>query len=219
MSNESPKHQVFQQLAAVAKAAGHESRLELLESLAQGERSVESLAQRAGLSVANASQHLQQLRRAGLATARRQGKQILYRLADETVIDLLSALGRVAERHVAAVRQIMDVYFCRLDEMEAVSRDELIERMRDGLVTLLDVRPEDEFSAAHLPGAVNIPLADLEARLGDVDRAREIVAYCRGPWCVLSYEAVAKLRARGFRIRRLEGGLPEWQAAGLEVET
>lgn len=218
MSSQSPKNRLFEQLAVVGKAIGHASRLELLESLGQGERGVDSLAERAGLTVGNASQHLQQLRRAGLVTARRQGKQILYRLTDDTVVDLLSALGRVAERNMAEMQQILDSYFNRVDELEPVSRDDLVERMRDGLVTLLDVRPEDEFAAGHLPGAVNIPLADLEARLTDLDSDREIVAYCRGPYCVLSVEAVARLRALGFRVRRFEAGLPEWAAAGLTVE-
>lgn len=218
MSSQGPKYRLFEQLAVVGKAIGHASRLELLESLAQGERGVESLAARASLSVGNASQHLQHLRRAGLVTARRRGKEVLYRLTDDAVVELLSAVGKVAERNIAEVQQILDSYFNRVDELEPVSREDLIERMQDKLVTLLDVRPGDEYAAGHLPGAINIPLPELEERLNDLDPGREIVAYCRGPYCVLSVEAVSRLRARGYNVRRFEAGLPEWAAAGLEVE-
>jgi ArsR family transcriptional regulator len=215
----SPKQALFAEFAAVARALGHPHRLELLEQLAQGERGVEALAERVGLSVANTSQHLQQLRRAGLAVSRRQGKFVLYRLADETVLTLLSSLRQVAERNVAEVDRIVRGYFADRDALEPVSREELLERSRAGLVTVLDVRPADEFAQGHLPGAVNIPLAQIEARLAEFDRDREIVAYCRGAYCVLSFEAVAALRARGFTARRLEEGLPEWKAAGLPLES
>lgn len=217
MSRSSPKSTLFAQFAAVAKAFAHPHRLEILEQLAQGERSVEVVAERTGLSVANASQHLQQMRRAGIVAARREGKFILYTLADDAVLDLVSALRRVAERNVAEVEQVIRSYFNDRDSMEPVSREELLEKSRAGVVTVLDVRPADEFALGHLPGAVNIPLRDLEARLAQLDRGQEIVAYCRGPYCVLSYEAVAALRARGFKVRRLEDGLPEWRAAGLPV--
>jgi ArsR family transcriptional regulator len=216
MSSESPKRKLFAEFAAVARAVGHEHRLELLEHLGQGERSVESLAERLGLSVANASQHLQHLRRAGLVASRRDGKYVLYRVADDAVVDLLSGLRRVAERTVAEVDRLLSGYF--RDSLEPVGRTDLLDRMRDGLVTVLDVRPEDEFALGHLPGAVNIPLADLERRLADLPPDQELIAYCRGPYCVLSFEAVAKLRRRGYRARRLEDGYPEWKAAGLPVE-
>jgi rhodanese-related sulfurtransferase/predicted transcriptional regulator len=216
MSSESPKRKLFAEFAAVARAVGHEHRLELLEHLGQGERSVESLAERLGLSVANASQHLQHLRRAGLVASRRDGKYVLYRVADDAVVDLLSGLRRVAERTVAEVDRLLSGYF--RDSLEPVGRPDLLDRMRDGLVTVLDVRPEDEFALGHLPGAVNIPLADLERRLADLPPDQELIAYCRGPYCVLSFEAVAKLRRRGYRARRLEDGYPEWKAAGLPVE-
>jgi rhodanese-related sulfurtransferase/predicted transcriptional regulator len=216
MSSESPKRKLFAEFAAVARAVGHEHRLELLEHLGQGERSVESLAERLGLSVANASQHLQHLRRAGLVASRRDGKYVLYRVADDAVVDLLSGLRRVAERTVAEVDRLLSGYF--RDSLEPVGRTDLLDRMRDGLVTVLDVRPEDEFALGHLPGAVNIPLADLERRLADLPPDPELIAYCRGPYCVLSFEAVAKLRRRGYRARRLEDGYPEWKAAGLPVE-
>lgn len=219
MSSESPKRLLFRQFAAVAKAVAHEHRLELLEALAQGERSVEILASRAGLSIANASQHLQQMRRAGLIEARRDGKFVYYRLPDAAVLDLVAALTRIGERHVAEVGKIVYDYFQSRDDMEPVSRSELLVRMKKGEVQLLDVRPEDEFALAHLPGAMNIPLDRLKKKLSALDPAKEIIAYCRGPYCVLSFEAVAMLRAKGFRVRRLEDGLPEWKAASLPIET
>src|SRR5262244_2582747 len=199
MSRTSPKLALFAQFAAVAKALAHAHRLEILEQLAQGERSVEVVAQRTGLSVANTSQHLQHMRRAGIVAARREGKFILYTLADE--------------------ERVIRSYFHDRDSMEPVSREQLLENSRAGVVTVLDVRPADEFALGHLPRAVNIPLRELEARLGELDRDQEVVAYCRGPYCVLSYEAVAALRARGFKARRLEDGLPEWRAAGLPIVT
>ena len=217
MSSQGPKQALFAQFAAVAKALGHAHRLELLEQLAQGERTVEVLAQRTKLSIANASQHLQHMRRAGLVANRRAGKFIYYRLADDAVLDLLAVLRGIAERNIAEVERVIRSYFDKRDSLEAVSREELIERSRAGTVTILDVRPEDEFALGHLPSALNIPLRELEARLGEIDPKQEIVAYCRGPYCVLSYEAVAALRARGFKVRRLEDGLPEWRAAGLPV--
>jgi ArsR family transcriptional regulator len=219
VTTESPKQILLSALAEVAKAIAHPHRLELLEQLAQGERAVEAVAERTGLSVANASQHLQQLRRAGLVAARRDGKFVRYRLADDAVLGLLGALGVVAERNVATVERLIHDYFNDRDALEPVSREELLERSRLGLVTVLDIRPADEYALGHLPGAINIPLSELEVRLAEIEPGHEIVAYCRGPYCVLSYEAVAALRARGFTVRRLEDGLPEWRAAGLPVET
>lgn len=214
----SPKLRIFSHLAEIAKALGQTNRLELVEQLAQGPRSVEVLAARTGLSVANASQHLQSLRRAGLVATRREGKYIICRLSDPLILDLLAALRRVAERNVAEVQQVVATYFKTRDALEPVSRTALLERLRAGLVSVLDVRPEDEFALGHLPEAINIPLADLEKRLNDLPRDREIVAYCRGPYCVLSFEAIALLRAHGFTVRRLEDGYPEWRASGLPVE-
>lgn len=213
-----PKQALYAEFASVARALGSQHRLEILEHLAQGERGVEALAERVGLSVANTSQHLQQLRRSGLVASRRDGKFVLYRLADETVLGVIAALSGIAERNLAEVDRIRRTYFDDRDNMEPVSRNELLQRTRDNLVTVLDVRPPDEFAVGHVPGAVNIPLDELEARLAELDPDHEIVAYCRGPWCVLSFEAVAALRVRGFKIRRLEDGLPEWRAAGLPVE-
>jgi ArsR family transcriptional regulator len=218
MSSGNAKRDLYVQFAAVAKAIGNEHRLELLELVAQGERSVEALAGHSGLSIANASQHLQQLRRAGLVSSRRQGKFVLYRLADDAVLAMLAAMRKVAERNLGEVGRILRSYFHERDDLEPVTRAELRRRMQQGLVTLLDVRPADEYALGHLPGARNIPLGQLERHLARLDRRTEIVAYCRGPYCVLSFEAVARLRRRGFAARRLEDGLPEWRAAGLPVE-
>jgi ArsR family transcriptional regulator len=218
MSSDGPKHALFIQFALVAKALGHADRLELLEHVGQGERGVESLAQRTGLSIANASQHLHQLRRAGLVASRRDGKFVLYRIADQSVVSLLSALRHVAERNLAEVERIVRSYFSDRDDMEPVSREELLERTRAGLVTVLDVRPADEFDAGHIPGAISMPFTEIESRIAELDPAQEIVAYCRGAYCVLSFEAVAALRALGFKVRRLEDGLPEWKASGLPME-
>jgi len=217
MRRENPKQALFAQFAVVAKTLGHAHRLDLLEQASQGERSVEILAERTGLSVANASQHLQHLRRAGLVTSRRDGKFVYYRLADDAVLDLVAALHRIAERNIAEVGRVLQSYFYERDSLEPISREELLKRSRAGAVTILDVRPEDEFVLGHLPAAINIPLRALQARLPELDRKQEIIAYCRGPYCVLSFEAVAALRKQGFKVRRLVDGLPEWRAAGLPI--
>jgi rhodanese-related sulfurtransferase/DNA-binding transcriptional ArsR family regulator len=217
MSIRNPKQALYAQFATVAKALGHPQRLELIEHLAQGSRSVDLLAGKLGLPIANVSQHLQTLRRAGLVQAERDGKFVNYRLVDDTVLPLFASVRAVAERHIAEVDRIVGAYFDARDDMEPVTREELAERMRDGLVTVIDVRPADEFALGHLPGALNVPLAELDLRLTGLTPDREIVAYCRGPWCVLSFEAVAELRTRGYRARRLEDGLPEWKAAGMPV--
>ena len=212
MSSSGPKQAIYENLAQVAQALGHAHRLELLEHLAQGIRTVEELSARAHLTFANTSRHLQILRRARLVDTERRGKHILYRLAgDAEVVTLIKALGRVGERNVAEIGRVVTDYFQARDALEPVSRDDL--------VTLLDVRPEDEFALGHLPGALNVPLAELERRLGELPKGREVIAYCRGPYCVLSFEAVAALRARGYRIRGLEDGYPEWKAAGLPIES
>jgi ArsR family transcriptional regulator len=213
-----PKHRLFVQFAAVARALGHEHRLELLEALAQSERSVEALAARAGQSIANTSQHLQQLRRAGLVETRREGKHVIYRLKNDAVLALIAALQQVAERNLAEVQQIVAAYFTSRDSLDAISRQDLLRRLAEGDVVVLDVRPEDEFAAGHLPGAINLPVAALNQEMASLPRDKEIVAYCRGPYCVLSFDAIEVLRAHGFRARRLEDGFPEWRVAGLQVE-
>src|SRR5438067_12454151 len=216
MSTVGPKQRVFASLAVIAQALGHAHRLELLEHLGQGERSVEGLAARTGLTLANTSRHLQLLRRAALVEGRREWKRVFYRLSDEdAVIGLLHALSRVGERNSAEIARVIATYFRARDELEPVSRTELLDRLRAGTATVLDVRPEDEFRQGHLPDALNIPLSQLERRLVELPPDREIVAYCRGAWCVLSFEAVAALRQRGYRARRLEDGFPEWKIAGL----
>lgn len=212
-----PKQALYAEFALTAKALAHPHRLELLEYAAQGPMSVETLAERVGLSVANASQHLRQLREAGLVTAKREGKFVRYVLADDAVLDLISSVHVVAARRRAEVSRIVSGYFDARDAMEPISRAELMERARDGTVTVIDVRPREEYALGHVPGALCVPLDELDTRLSELDPAQRIVAYCRGPWCVLSFEAVAQLRALGFDARRLEAGYPEWRAAGMRV--
>jgi rhodanese-related sulfurtransferase len=219
MSSRNPKQQLFEQFALVAKTLGHPHRLELLEQLAQGERSVDALAEKTGLSIANASQHLQRMLVAGIVANRREGKSVIYRLSSDCVLHGLAAIRCIAEDHVAVVERVTRSYFNERDSMEAVSRKELLKRSKEGSVAVLDVRPADEFALGHVAGAVNIPLRELQSRLSEFDRAIEIVAYCRGPYCVLSYEAVAVLRKQGFKARRLEDGFPEWRALGFPSAT
>lgn len=213
------KHDLFTQFARVGKALANANRLELLEFVAQGARSVEELARVSGLSVANASQHLQELRQAGLVTSRKEGLRVYYELSGDDVIRLLDVLRVVAEHRVAEVQKLVDTYLTSKDDLEPLAAEELLGRARNGLVTVLDVRPPEEYLAGHLPGAVNIPLSQLESRLGKLPKKREIVAYCRGPYCVLAFEAVAKLRKKGLKARRLEAGFPEWRLRGFPVET
>ncbi len=219
MSSTKPKAVIYENLAEVAQALGHAHRLELLEHIAQGPRSVETLAARAGLTFANASRHLQILRRARLVEGERVGKQVFYRLSGEAeVVALMKALGALGERNIAEIERVQADYFLARDSLEPISRDELLDRIESGMVTVLDVRPEDEFAAGHLPRAVNIPIRDLDRRLSELPAGREVIAYCRGPYCVLSFDAVAALRTKGVTARRLEDGYPEWKAAGLPVE-
>lgn len=207
-------------LAQVARALGNGHRLALLERLAQGEASVETLAHTTDLTIGNASQHLQQLRRAGLVTARRAGKQMIYRLTDERIVTLLGLLREVAETNLAEMERLVGRLFADDDTespLEAVTRDELLSGLSSEKVVVLDVRPEEEYQAGHLPRAINAPVEKLEQMLDLLPADQEIVAYCRGPYCVLSHEAVQILRRRGFRVRRYEEGYPEWKAAGLPV--
>lgn len=214
----SPKFLIFEHIADLARALSSPQRLELLEHISQGERSVEALAALCGMSEANASHHLKQLRQAGLIRSRRSGKNVIYQLGGSSPDAILAALRAHVEASRTEVQAIVTDYFERLDAMEPVQRTILLERMAHDEVVLLDVRPQDEYRLGHIPGALNITLADLEQKLADMPPDREIVAYCRGPYCVLSFEAVALLRRKGFRARRLEDGLPEWRAAGLAVE-
>jgi len=159
------------------------------------------------------------MRRAGLVAAERQGKYVIYRLASPDVLNAVEAIQQVAEANLAEVEKVVRGYFDQRDSLEPISRDELQSRLRDGTVTVLDVRPPDEYALGHVPGAVNVPLGELEARLSTLDPAQEVIAYCRGPYCVMSFEAVARLRQRGFSARRLQDGMPEWAAAGQPVES
>jgi len=218
MSTQNLKQQLFEQFARVGKALSSPVRLDLLECLGQGQRSVEALAEKCGIPVSNASHHLQQLRQAGLVSASKDGLYVYYRLAGDEVIGLLNALRSVAEQNNAEVDRLINTYLTVKDTLEPVLAEELLDRVRKGLVTVLDVRPPDEYAAGHIAGAVNVPLAELEKYLRKLKPKKEIVAYCRGPHCVLSYDAVEKLRARGIKARRLKEGFPEWKAAGLPVE-
>lgn len=213
------KYDVHTQLARVAKAAGHPHRLALLEFVAQGPRSVDELARMTRLSVANTSKHLQELRHAGLVRARREGLRVFYEVAGPDVVDLLSALRVVGETRLAEVEQLVRTFIQARDDLEPLPAAELLERVQLGLVTVLDVRPSEEFAAGHLPGAVNIASEALADHIGRLPKGREIIAYCRGPYCLLSVDAVVLLRAQGYAARRLATGFPEWKAAGHPVES
>jgi rhodanese-related sulfurtransferase/DNA-binding transcriptional ArsR family regulator len=215
----SPKQAVYEQLARIGKALSTPARLEILELLAQAERSVDGLARLSGLTVANTSQHLQLLRQVGLVTSRREGQFIFYRLAGDEVVTLIGSLGRVGETYIADVGKLIQNFFTAQDEIEAVPAKELLKQVRKGLVTVIDLRPVEEYAAGHVPGAINVPLPELQKRLRDLPKGKEIIAYCRGPYCLMSFTAVKMLRGRGHKARRLEAGLPEWRSAGLPVQT
>ena len=219
MSREqSPKRNVFTQLARIGTALSSPVRLEFLELLAQGERSVEDLSTLTGTSVANTSQHLQKLRQAGLVVGRKRGLFVFYRVESERVMALIGALAQVGEAHDAEIERIVRLYFFSKDDFEPVPAAELLDRARKGLVTVLDVRPPEEYEAGHVPGALNIPIEQLEKLLRELPKRREVIAYCRGPFCLMSYEAVQLLRKKGIKARRLQDGMPEWRVAGLPVE-
>ncbi len=213
----SPKLALLEEYALVARALSAPARLSLLEQLAQEERGVEALAEKTGLTIANCSQHLQQLRRAGLVTSRRDGKAVIYRLTDPKTLQLMDLLRIVAERNLAQVERILRGLSGGEDAPEPVSREDLAARIANGSVTVLDVRPADEFAAGHIPGARNTTLTEIERIVPTLDPAAEIVAYCRGPYCVYAHQAVAALRKHGFNARRLEGGLPEWREDGRDI--
>ena len=213
------KDRLYAEFARIGKALGSPHRLEILEVLAQGERTVESVATETGLSIANASRHLQQLRQAQLVLARREGLFVHYRLAGAEVVNLVVALRRTAEQHLAEVDRVVGDFFGERDEFEPVTPDELARRMTNGEVVVLDVRPEQEFAAGHIEGALSIPVADLSDRVDALPLEKEYVAYCRGPYCVYADEAVAVLRAHGLKAQRLTEGYPEWWLAGRPVRT
>ena len=212
------KNQLYEQFARIGKALANPHRLELLDVLAQGERSVEELAQEIGVPVANASQHLQVLRAAQLVDVRREGVYIYYRLADEQVFTLWQTMRRVGEARIAEIDRIVDTYLHDRNQLQPIGAADLLQRLVEGGVVLLDVRPVAEYTIGHLPDALSIPVTELEDRLPELPLDKEIVAYCRGPYCVFADEAVALLRTNGYNARRLEQGLPDWQALGLPVE-
>lgn len=218
MSAREVKEALYEQFARLGKAVASPRRIELLDLLCQGERTVEGLAKASRMGVTNTSAHLQVLRQARLVETRRDGVRVFYRLADEQVCRFFFALRDLGRVRLAEVEQVVRDYFEARDELEPVSRGALLRRMERGDAAVLDVRPAEEFAAGHVPGAASIPLPELERRLGELPRDVEIVAYCRGPYCVLAPEALSLLRANGFRARRLEDGFPEWRLAGLPVE-
>ncbi len=218
MSSDLQKLQLYQAIGRVAAALGSAGRLQILEFVAQGERSVDALAGMTGLSVANTSKHLQALRQAGLVKARKEGLRVFYCLAGDDVSLLLSALRGVAEHRAADVEKLLRTWLAHRDELDPVPAREVLQRLKSGLVTVLDVRPAEEFAAGHLPGAINVPVEKLETFLSKLPKRKQVVAYCRGPYCLMSFEAVTKLRKRGYKARRLVDGYPEWRAAGLPVE-
>jgi rhodanese-related sulfurtransferase/predicted transcriptional regulator len=212
------KYHIFVLFARVGKALASPKRLEIVDLLAQGERTVEEIARETAMSVASASQHLQALKAARMVEARREGLYMHYRLADEDVFRTWQAVRALAESRLSEVDRVVEAYLENRDALEAVDATELMERLSDEGVVVLDVRPEEEYRAGHIPGAISVPVDALEAALQTLPRDREIVAYCRGPYCVFSDEAVALLRSRGYRARRLRQGLPDWRAAGMPVE-
>ena len=218
MSSDLDKQRLYEAIGRVAAALGSAGRLQILELVAQGERGVDTLAAMTGLSVANTSKHLQALRQAGLVNGRKEGLRVYYALAGDDVSLLLAALRGVAEHRAADVERLLRTWLAHRDELDRVPAREVLERLRKGLVTVLDVRPAEEYASGHLPGAINVPMEKLETYLSKLPKRKEVVAYCRGPYCLMSFDAVEKLRRRGFKAKRMEDGYPEWRAAGLPVE-
>lgn len=210
---------IYEQIARIGQASASPGRLELLDLLSQGPRTVEVLAHQTGQSVATTSHHLQVLRRARLVDAQKAGLYVTYRLADPEVGAFFLSLRHLAESRLAEVQQVTRQYMEERGALEPVGNDELVRRVRAGEVTLIDVRPREEYVAAHIPGAISVPLGELQKRLGTLRKRREIVAYCRGPYCVMALDAVDLLRRKGFRAHRMEHGVPEWRAQGWRVET
>jgi rhodanese-related sulfurtransferase/DNA-binding transcriptional ArsR family regulator len=211
------KDAIYEQFARVGKAVASPKRLELLDLLCQGPRTVEALANEAAISVANASQHLQALRAARLVDAEKRGVHVEYRLADDEVCRFFLSLRTLAESRLAEVDRVTHEYFESRGAMEPVAGEELLRRVRAGEVTVLDVRPEQEFRAGHIPGALSIPVGELRARLGELPEGRAVVAYCRGPYCVMAIDAVTQLRSHGFEAHRMEQGVADWRARGWRV--
>jgi len=212
------KDAIYEQLARIGKASSSPKRLELLDLLCQGPRTVEALAKESALSVANASQHLQVLRAARLVEAEKKGLYVEYRLADDQVGRFFVALRGLAQARLTEIESVQRAFFAKRESMEPVQADELLRRVRAGEVTLIDVRPASEYRAGHIPGALSVPLSELKTRLKALPKDREIVAYCRGPYCVMAVEAAELLRKKGFRAERMEQGVVDWRARGWRVE-
>lgn len=212
------KDQLFEQFARIGKCLSNGRRLEILEVLAQGPHSVEELAREVGLSIANASQHLQVLRRSNLVTVKREGLYANYNLASDEVLRICISMRRLAEKHLSDVRQLVNSYLSAREKLEPLSCEELLRRLKDQSVFMVDVRPHEEYEAGHIAGARSIPLAELRARLREIPKKRAVVAYCRGPYCVFADEAVSILSSKGYRAVRLQEGFPEWKSRGLAVE-
>ena len=215
--NRAFKDAIYDQFARIGKAVSSPKRLELLDILCQGPRTVEVLAKETGLAVANASQHLQVLRAARLVETEKEGLFVIYRLADQAVCEFFRAMRVLAESRLAEVEQIKRQFLEGREGMEPVNREALLELVRKGAVTVLDVRPAEEYNAGHIAGAISLPLKELEQRLSDLPRNQEIVAYCRGPYCVLSIQAVEMLRAKGFKAVRIEEGIQDFRALGFPI--
>lgn len=213
------KDQMYEQFARIVRAMANPHRLELIDLLAQGERTVEELAHQASLSVANASQHLQTLRAAQLVEVRREGLYAYYRLGDENVFRIWQAIRNLGESRLAEIDRIVATFLANREDLEAISAGELLSRLQTNGIVVLDVRPREEYRAGHISGARSVPISELEPALADIPRDHEVIAYCRGPYCVFADEAVELLKARGYKAKRLDGGLPDWRAAGLPVET
>jgi rhodanese-related sulfurtransferase len=219
MTHRALKDPLYAQFARIGHAVSSPKRIELLDLLAQGEKTVEALADQIDTPVKNTSAHLRVLRQSRLVDTRRDGTHVYYRLADDDVFHFLRCLQTLGQHRLAEVQQVADIYLTSRDALAPVTLPELRRLMRSGAVTVLDVRPRDEYEAAHVPGAVSIPVAELQRRLREIPKSKEVIAYCRGPYCVYSLEAVTLLRKRGYRARRADEGLPDWRAAGLPVET
>lgn len=212
-----PKDRIYDQFARVGKALGSPARLEILDLLSQGEKTVEQLAGEARLGVKNASSHLRVLREARLVEGRKEPPHVVYRLADEAVERVVMEVQSLARQRLAEVDRIARLYFEAPSQMEPIGGDELRRRLETGDVTLLDVRPREEYRAGHVPGAMSMPLEELERRLTEIPRDRPVIAYCRGPWCVFAVDAVAALRDHGYAATRMEAGVSEWRVAGYPV--
>lgn len=218
MGNRKVKDRIYEQFSRIGKAISSPHRLEIIDILAQGEKAVEGVAKALSIPIANASHHLQAMRAAGLVEARKEGTFVYYHLADPDVFELIRTIRTLAERNFAEMARILRTYFHSRDELEPIGRNELLDRARAEEVVVLDVRPPEEYRAGHIPGAVSLPVDQLERRLTEIPPNKEIVAYCRGPYCVMAFQAVQKLREHGRLARRLVDGFPEWRAEGLPVE-